>query len=146
MRPGGLPGIVGILSQPTVRGGGVLTHLLRVNSSSHPPWLGVVGPNQEKKINPDCSNYFSLCSDKISKKSKVRKEGLVLSHGSRMQSIMAGKAWCQEREAAGHMTPSQEAERDEHWCSAHLHQSGTPAHAVVPSSFRVSASSSMNSV
>lgn len=126
--------------------GEILTHLLRVDSFSHPPMAGPGGTQSGKEKKSRLSNYFSLCSDKISKKSKVRKEGLVLSHGLRMQSIMAGKAWCQEREAAGHMTPSQEAERDEHWGSAHLHQSGTPACAVVPPSFRVSCSSSMNSI
>lgn len=75
--------------------GEILTHLLRVDSPSHPPRLG---HHQGKKTNPDCSNHFSLCSDKISKKSKVRKEGLVLSHGLRMQSIVTGKARWQERE------------------------------------------------
>lgn len=47
--------------------------------------------------------------DKILGRSNLREEGFLLAHSQRVQSIMEGKAWQQEREAAGH---SREAERD----------------------------------
>lgn len=59
--------------------------------------------------------------------------------GRDIQSIMAGKIEHHNSEAAGHI-PSQEAERDEHWCSASFllfMQSRTPAHGVVLPTFRV---------
>lgn len=67
--------------------------------------------------------------EKMPDKSKLRKEGrekgLILAHNLRVQCIMARKAWWQQQEAAGHVTPAghmtpavREWRNSEHWCSA----------------------------
>lgn len=48
-------------------------------------------------------------------RSNLKKEGFVLTHKLRLQSIMVGEAWLQEQKAAGY-----KKQMDEHWTSAHL--------------------------
>lgn len=37
-------------------------------------------------------------------KSNLRKRGVYLAHSLRVQSVVVGKVWCQECQAAGHIT------------------------------------------
>lgn len=46
--------------------------------------------------------YFFSLLFKTPDESNLEKEGLILAQSLRMQSLMAGKAWHQEHEEAGH--------------------------------------------
>lgn len=59
----------------------------------------------------------------------------ILAHSLRVQSAMAGKAWRQEREAAGHIAPS--GSREVNAGDLQHIQSGTPAPEVAPSAIKV---------
>lgn len=61
---------------------------------------------------------FLLFFDKIPDKRDIRKEGLILAHSSRVQSVMAERLWCQEPEAAGHIVPT--VRQQEIWTNAAL--------------------------
>lgn len=53
----------------------------------------------------------STFSDKIPKRKNLKKEGLILTHSGRIQSILRGKSWCQEQEPAGHIETPIKKER-----------------------------------
>lgn len=59
-----------------------------------------------KRLSAVCLSYISHCNSRTPKWNSLKKEMVILGHGSRVQSITVGKSRCKELEAAAHAASS----------------------------------------
>lgn len=70
---------------------------------------GILRVVEEVCLGPCASSV--TCSEHMSDKKQVKKEGFFLAHSSRVPSIMTERAWWQKLETAGHMHPQSGSRR-----------------------------------
>lgn len=58
------------------------------------------------------TRLYTCCCDKIPDQSNLEKEGFILAHSLRMQSIMVGKTWIWELEKTGHTAPADKKQKE----------------------------------